>query len=255
MTTQRHDRLIAGADEFPVKPFPLESLGGNWQGKTVGRRFVSRFARCGTACRRGYVATWEIVADRLYLVGFDARDQNGNQLQITDVFDTPRMHAFWFSGALCSPLGKGIYGTYEPIFEQDSVWEFERGVLTSSFVRTNTVPDDGLVTFLESDTQCQSPLYPSFAEQVSQAVNDGKLDNLSHRDADQLQKNLSLAIDAIFNVKAQLLPDYIEDASRTYGNNDKEIEVLRSAWQRASEQSPNEDSSERIERLLREDSL
>lgn len=142
MTTQQGDNLIHEGENYQVKPFPLEWLDGSWHSIGSGDAQESRFKFRSTGCWRGYIATWIIEGDQLCLVAFDARDLDGNQLTISDVFGVEKMFAQWFSGELNSPLGNQIYGMFDPIYEQDNVWVFDKGTLIRQYIRTNKVPEN-----------------------------------------------------------------------------------------------------------------
>lgn len=144
MTTQRPDCLRHEGADYRIKPFPLETLSNNWSrtdsGKGAGRN-ISRFGVMSTACWRGYLASWEIRNDKLYLVGFDSVDMEGNPLTIEDVFETDRLFAFWFTGEVRSAFGERIYGMYEPTMRFEHVWKFQFGVLQSRTLRDNDTPE------------------------------------------------------------------------------------------------------------------
>jgi len=140
MTTQIGDCLIDGTEQFSVKPFPLDELGGAWKCIAKDGESQSRFAVTSTGCWRGYIATWIIVDNKLFLSGIEASDSQGNPLSILDLFYVDQLPAFWFSGELRSPIGMPIFGIIEPLYEKDNVWVFDRGQLVRKYVRTNKVP-------------------------------------------------------------------------------------------------------------------
>lgn len=144
MTTQHPDYLRHEGADYRIKPFPLEELGPNWSSIDQGRGdgfSISRFGLLSTACWRGYVASWEIFNYKLYLVGFDTVDKDGNPLTIQDVFETDRLLAFWFTGAVRSAFGERVYGMFEPTMQFEHVWQFQFGVLQSRTLRDNDTPE------------------------------------------------------------------------------------------------------------------
>jgi hypothetical protein len=56
MTTQFGDKLNDDGEQFSVKPFPLNQLGGAWHGSVVDDEYQSRFSGFSTACWRRYIA-------------------------------------------------------------------------------------------------------------------------------------------------------------------------------------------------------
>lgn len=142
MTTQHPDLLRHEGADYRIKPFPLENIGANWSSVDRGDGVhVTRFGYLSTACWRGYIASWEITNNKLYLVGFDTKDNDGNPLTIRDVFETERLFAFWFTGELRSSFGSHVSGLYEPTMRFDHVWQFKFGVLQSRTLRNNDTPE------------------------------------------------------------------------------------------------------------------
>ncbi|MDR3371202.1 hypothetical protein [Rhodoferax sp.] len=140
MTTQFGDKLVDEGNEYSIKPFPLNDLAGTWNTVIVDGEEVPRFRASSSACWRGYIATWTIEDGKLYLTNFAAKDRNRADLTMHDVFGADRLFAIWFTGELSSPFGNRISGRYEPMFEQNNVWQFEKGVLLQRFVRNNHAP-------------------------------------------------------------------------------------------------------------------
>lgn len=85
----------------PNRQLPLDVL---WQGST-NRPAVSEGPRglMSTACYRGYVATWSVDDDILYLTGIDAwvNDKKADlQVLFPDRFQNGKVKADWFTGTL-----------------------------------------------------------------------------------------------------------------------------------------------------------
>lgn len=143
MTAQVHDRLIYKGQHFDLAAEPLHPWLARRRNKHVG------FKRRTTACWRGYVASWEIVEDRLYLVDIRANFADGRAATLADLFpETPqRVPATWFTGELRCPTGRllgYIHSGYSSIYEQDLFLRFEQGVLLEERTVTNEppVPDE-----------------------------------------------------------------------------------------------------------------
>lgn len=108
--------------------------------KQSGKKIVSKYV-C-SALDRGYVGTWEVVSDRLYL----AKLQIGRKKNSDNVLETyfpdcsGRVFAGWFTGIVrvCKgKLLKYIHGGYASIYEKDLFLYFENGVLVKSEVVRN----------------------------------------------------------------------------------------------------------------------
>ena len=95
---------------------------------------------------RGYIGDWEVVDDRLYLVGLEGELKDGTKATIESVFPgyPDRVFAHWYSGTIRIPLGEMlsyVHMGYESVYERDLLLTFEKGVLISSATRRNDHPD------------------------------------------------------------------------------------------------------------------
>lgn len=95
-----------------------------------------------TACWRGYIGTWEIVDNRLYLVAFKGWRPDYSEMDLTDLFPecSGKVLASWFSGKVELPTGKllqYIHHGYASIYEKSIILKFRKGVLRSRRVRDN----------------------------------------------------------------------------------------------------------------------
>ena len=91
---------------------------------------------------RGYVGSWEIVDDRLYLVGLSGTLEGGADATLATIFpDFPdRVFAHWYSGTIRIPQGKQleyVHMGYGSTFERDLFLDIERGVIVATRVRHN----------------------------------------------------------------------------------------------------------------------
>ena len=94
------------------------------------------FASPHTACWRGYIGTWEIKEDTLYLSDIKAwmRDEEGKAAPVAfeQVFPgkTKPLKAEWFTGTLRIPQGKPIryvHMGYQTVYEVDVFLTIEAG--------------------------------------------------------------------------------------------------------------------------------
>lgn len=104
--------------------------------------FKPHFQAPSTALWRGYVGSWEIVDDRLYLVELSGTLENGTEATIEAVFPgfPDRVFAHWYSGTIRLPQGrqiKYVHMGYGSIYERDLYLDVEKGVLKKSRVRHN----------------------------------------------------------------------------------------------------------------------
>ena len=99
-----------------------------------------------TACWRGYLGTWLIENDQLYLVDISGYLEDGSEANLQSVFPLAKERVFaeWFSGTLRIPQGKilnYVHGGYLSTYEQDLFLEIERGRLVNKVVVKNQKPE------------------------------------------------------------------------------------------------------------------
>lgn len=100
MTAQIPERLSYEGREVAMATTPLSDYFG-YGGKPV------RFGQPNTALWRGYVGEWEVIGNRLYLVGLDGVLENGAQVNLGTVFPgyEERVFAHWYTGTIRVPEG------------------------------------------------------------------------------------------------------------------------------------------------------
>lgn len=103
MTAQIAEKLHYQGDNVRMCTNPLSdyfAMGG----------FNPRFESNCTALWRGYVGSWEIVNDRLYLIGLNGTLEGGAEASLATIFpDYPdRVFAHWYSGTIRIPQGKQL---------------------------------------------------------------------------------------------------------------------------------------------------
>lgn len=99
-----------------------------------------------TALWRGYVGSWEIVGERLYLVHLEGTLQDDRPANLATVFPhfPERVFAHWYSGTLRIPQGKRleyVHMGYGSIYERDLFLTLEKGVITKTKVQQNGTAD------------------------------------------------------------------------------------------------------------------
>jgi hypothetical protein len=133
MTAQRPDTILHNGQTYPLHTEPLEAFfkAGNPR---------PSFRAPHTGLWRGYVATWKIEAETLYLVDLEAwlGDISGagplTQAGIEILFpDFPgQVAADWYSGVLRTQVGEllqYVHMGYESIYEQELLLTVENGRL------------------------------------------------------------------------------------------------------------------------------
>ena len=135
MTAQIGERLRYQGEDMTMATEPLEAYF------TLGGERPS-FGFVSTALWRGYVGRWEIVDDRLYLVGINAAAFRDEPVPLERLFPGygDRVFAHWYSGTLRVPQGRRlayVHMGYASTYERDLMLQIERGVLRGTWVRHN----------------------------------------------------------------------------------------------------------------------
>jgi hypothetical protein len=137
MTAQFAERLRYQGEDVSMCTTPLScyfAMGG----------FGPRFKFDCTALWRGYVGSWEIVDDRLYLTGLSGMLEDGTEASLASVFPEfpDRVFAHWYSGTIRIPRGRAlkyVHMGFDSVFERDLLLDVERGVVVSTRVRHNGI--------------------------------------------------------------------------------------------------------------------
>ena len=137
MTAQFSERLIYRGHEISMCANPL-NLWLNSGGVDI------KFGMSSTACWRGYVGTWKVINDRLYLIGISACDETGKKLKLNDLFPGfgYKVFAHWYSGEVRCPQGKllkYVHGGYASTYERDLFLKFTKGVMVADRLVVNGV--------------------------------------------------------------------------------------------------------------------
>jgi len=139
-TAQFGDRLIYKGETVSIFSNPLESY---FNEKNPRPNDLFKFS-C-TACWRGYIATWKIDNNYLYLIKLveGTCDSNAKEIQLSKVFPDSKgpIKATWFTGTLRIPRGKRlsyVHMGYGSIYEKDLFMTFEKGKLIEENLVDNT---------------------------------------------------------------------------------------------------------------------
>lgn len=90
---------------------------------------------------RGYVGSWEVVDDHLYMVEITGTLESGKCANLATIFpgNTDKIFAHWYSGIISIHQGQRIKYVpgYPSIYERDLFLNFEKGLLTNVEVILN----------------------------------------------------------------------------------------------------------------------
>jgi hypothetical protein len=110
----------------------------------------------GSAMQRSYVGTWEILGNRLYLVGLEATLSTWHQPEKLETFfpgHPERVFAHWYTGQLHVPTGKFLrHGPrgHPDLTESDLFLDLEKGQIVKTTTQVNGVaedPEDALIEY------------------------------------------------------------------------------------------------------------
>lgn len=133
MTAQIGEKLIYNGVETWMAAEPLNQYLKN--------RKDLKFEEMMSACWRGYFGEWEIIDDKLYLIGFDAYVE-GKKVDLNFLFPgQDRVFADWFTGQIRIPYGElmeYVHMDYCSIYEKDIILTVVEGVVTEKIIIDNT---------------------------------------------------------------------------------------------------------------------
>ena len=128
-TAQIPEKILYEGESGSLLTNPLESYFGKDNPRP-------EFAAPHTACWRGYIGSWEIREDTLYLVDITAWMKDGSGRSVPVEFETlfpgktKPMKADWFTGTLRIPRGKPIryvHMGYQTVYEEEVHLRIEAG--------------------------------------------------------------------------------------------------------------------------------
>jgi len=143
MTAQIGDKIHYKGMRYSLSSEPLSAF--------LLKNKINKFNELNTACWRGYVAEWEVVDNKLYLVdirfSYSPRKKitvktKDSLTEIEKLFPgQTKVHANWVSSTLIIKTGKlieYIHMGYESIYEIDIYLKFETGKLIDERIVNNT---------------------------------------------------------------------------------------------------------------------
>jgi len=128
MTAQASDILYFDGNEYMLYSEPLEE----YFGQNPPRPEIE--ATC-TACWRGYIATWRIKRDKLYMVSIQSFGGDDLALKQKLFPGDDMIFASWFTGPLVCPYGdevEYVHMGYGTTYEKYLIIGVEHGILTST---------------------------------------------------------------------------------------------------------------------------
>jgi hypothetical protein len=139
MTAQIAEKLYYDGDEHSMTTNPLGDFFYYAGIKTD-------FADTCTALWRGYVGTWEIIENRLYLISLRGTLNDGSEATLATFFPEfpDRVFAHWYTGTIRLPQGKllkYVHMGYQSEYEDDFFLEVSKGVIMNTRICHNGTAD------------------------------------------------------------------------------------------------------------------
>lgn len=181
-TAQSADRVVYNGQEKMLFSLPLEDYFTDEDSRP---NFMIEPFMISSGNWRGYIATWQIDAGKLYLSKIDSWLCSGDtkrsckKVRLADLFpgkvQNGRVLADWFTGELRVPDGKEIqyvHSGFASTYERDIVFTAKLGVLQGPFIVDNTTKElpseleamkkelDRLEAIKEKDKAVKSPAIP-----------------------------------------------------------------------------------------------
>lgn len=202
-TAQFGDILIFNKDTVSIFSNPLEQYFEVKKERTINGEELEGMC---SALWRGYIATWEIENDSLFLVRIRTNYCGGNpiDLDLVGEFGKDRIFANWFDGEIRSQLGSMLsymHGGYGSVYEREQFFKIKEGAITKI---TDT-------SYIEFDGKRISPR-PEFLSDTIERLIYNELDT-TKIDSIKADENFELII--VFNSNGEIdriSKDYEEDS-------------------------------------------
>jgi len=146
-TGQAADFLILKTDTFYLFSNPLEPYLEYKNVRTINGVELNGTS---TSCWRGYIATWEIRNDSLFLTKIVREEESGKfqTFNLKEEFGSDKVFAEWFTGTLYSPRGERlqyIHMGYSSIYEKEEYYKIWNGIIKSTVSTNNLIYNKALL--------------------------------------------------------------------------------------------------------------
>lgn len=135
MTAQAREILIYKGKKYGMATEPLEPYI-----ESNGIQF-NHMIEC-SGCWRGYIGTWSIEDNKLYLIDIDT-DNDGKKVGLEYLFpNQEKVFAEWFTGELRIPYGemiKYVHQGYASLYEKELFLNVQKGIVISEREIDNTL--------------------------------------------------------------------------------------------------------------------
>jgi hypothetical protein len=133
MCIQIKDSIIVKGEKYSLYTTPLDSYWNRWKPKPKTRLI-------NTSCWRGYVASWEIFKEDLYLVNILYHSIDGDfGLDYLFPQNNCKVKADWYTGELQIPIGNRLYQEFmeDPVYDSDWFINIKKGKVIKQQYKAN----------------------------------------------------------------------------------------------------------------------
>lgn len=137
MTAQAMEKIFIDGLEYSMASEPLEQYLSCFEG-------VLNFNSQSTDCWRGYLGTWKIADNKLYLIGLEGNIQTmegEKDISMDYLFPFEKeVFAEWYCDEIRIPQGRLLHYVhmgYESVHEKDLLINIENGLVKSKIVLSN----------------------------------------------------------------------------------------------------------------------
>jgi hypothetical protein len=163
-TGQIGDRLIYKGDTLLLFSNPLEDYLSAKQKRSINDHVLEETS---TACYRGYLATWEIMNDSLFLESIrkGCQEENPEYFDLVSEFGSKKVFAGWYTGKILAPGGKllfYVHDGYESVYETETEFQIVNGHITrvtaydNSLASQSDLKGEKLKQFIYSNIQWEA---------------------------------------------------------------------------------------------------
>jgi hypothetical protein len=139
MTAQIREILSYNGNTYHLATEPLQPLLDILGDKKPSSEVEVWVSSC---CWRGYIGTWEIVEDKLFLIQLKGNPEENEEFNMDSLFPNQnKVFAAWYTGEIKIPYGKLLHYEhmgYMSIYEKDLFLEFNKGILVATREVDNT---------------------------------------------------------------------------------------------------------------------
>ena len=179
-TAQRGDKLVVNGDTAWIHSFPLEKYLSTKGKRTIGDFDLDKQLTISTALFRGYIATWKLENDSLFLIRIQPTqfsDEEPKELNIQSEFGSDRVFAQWVTTNIIHPQGEILHYSDRDIYEGEKHYTIEQGKLLATEE----------VNFLEKDNDLLFPGRSFLYDLIGRTI----LQSITKIERDSIDKNES----------------------------------------------------------------